>query len=333
MGLKMTHRKAVTSEAAKIGQPARSRRAGSSMSVRVDRAQSATMSSAALLGYHGGRAPRRCRIVVGQRRRSPRVYDEQVVAALKKVWYLNRSRQTAAVLRKLRRSLAIALDPDTRRKLQRISAATIDRLLRTERAAHTRRSPTKPTTRLMNEIPIRTCTEWQDARPGEVGADQRPRRHHRRRACLHPGAHRPPDPVGGANMAQKWVFQASSWLPACALHTQRQPSTPSAPLPARSASTSPVRAPTARTTTTSPQKNNDVAGTSATWPATARSRCSTSSTIGCLLVNFFYPSQKLSPRRARGYGGSTTIRRRRISGCWAAPRCPRTAKTDSGVRS
>ena len=65
------------------------------------------------------------------------------------------------------------LDPDTRQKLQRISAATIDRLLRTEkRALRIRgRSHTKPTTRLMNQIPIRTFTEWQDARPGEVGAD------------------------------------------------------------------------------------------------------------------------------------------------------------------
>ena len=39
------------------------------------------------------------------------------------------------------------------------------------------------------------------------------------------------------------------------------------------------------------------------------------------------------PARARGCGGSTTIRRPRISACWAAPRCPRTAKTDSGVNS
>ena len=123
------------------------------------------------------------KIVVGQRlprRRSSRVYDEQVAAALKKVWYLFGclcGKRLVAVLRTqlpvLEKFGELALDPDTRRKLTLISAATIDRLLRTEkRALRIRgRSHTKPTTRLMNEIPIRTFTEWQDARPGEVGAD------------------------------------------------------------------------------------------------------------------------------------------------------------------
>ena len=123
------------------------------------------------------------KIVVGQRRRrrrGPRLYDEQVVAALRKVWYLFGclcGKRLVAVLRAqvplLEKFGELDLDPDTRQKLQRISAATIDRLLRTEkRALRIRgRSHTKPTTRLMNQIPIRTFTEWQDARPGEVGAD------------------------------------------------------------------------------------------------------------------------------------------------------------------
>ena len=127
----------------------------------------------------------------------------------------------------------LSLDPDIRQKLTRISAATIDRLLRTEkRALRIRgRSHTKPTTRLINEIPIRTFTEWQDARPGEVGAD----------LVGHDGGI-----TGGEhaftlvvtdrltqwtevravlNKAQKWVFQAllliRSWLPfaLCSLHT------------------------------------------------------------------------------------------------------------------
>ncbi len=121
--------------------------------------------------------------MVGQRRRrrrGPRLYDEQVVAALRKVWYLFGclcAKRLVAVLRAqvplLEKFGELDLDPDARQKLQRISAATIDRLLRTEkRALRIRgRSHTKPTTRLMNEIPIRTFTEWQDARRGEVGAD------------------------------------------------------------------------------------------------------------------------------------------------------------------
>ena len=115
-----------------------------------------------------------------RRRRGPRLYDEQVVAALRKVWYLFGclcGKRLVAVLRAqvplLEKFGELSLDPDRRRKLTLISAATIDRLLRTEkRALRLRgRSHTKPTTRLMNQIPIRTFTEWQDARPGEVGAD------------------------------------------------------------------------------------------------------------------------------------------------------------------
>ena len=175
------------------------------------------------------------KIVVGQRlprRRSSRVYDEQVGAALKKVWYLFGclcGKRLVAVLRTqlpvLEKFGELALDPDTRQKLTLISAATIDRLLRTEkRALRIRgRSHTKPTTRLMNQIPIRTFTEWQEARPGELGAD----------LVGHDGGI-----IGGEhaftlvvtdrvtqwtevravlNKAQKWVFQAllliRSWLP------------------------------------------------------------------------------------------------------------------------
>ena len=125
------------------------------------------------------------------------------------------------------------MDPDTRQKLTRISAATSDRLLRTEKRSLRIRgcAHTKPTTRLINQIPVRTFTEWRDARPGEVGAD----------LVSHDGGI-----IGGEhaftlvltdrltqwtevravlNKAQKCVFQAllliRSWLPfaLCSLHT------------------------------------------------------------------------------------------------------------------
>ena len=127
----------------------------------------------------------------------------------------------------------LSLEPQVRAKLQRISAATIDRLLRAEkRKLQLRgRSHTKPSTRLLHQIPIRTFTEWEDAKPGEVGAD----------LVGHDGGH------GGGehaftlvvtdrvtqwtelravlNKAQKWVFQALLWIRAVlpfllhALHT------------------------------------------------------------------------------------------------------------------
>ena len=69
------------------------------------------------------------KIVVGQRRRrrrGPRLYDEQVVAALRKVWYLFGclcGKRLVAVLRVqvplLEKFGELDLDPDTRQKLQR----------------------------------------------------------------------------------------------------------------------------------------------------------------------------------------------------------------------
>ena len=248
MGLKMTHRKAVTSEAAK-----RYRTASKKQKSRIlDEHVALTGRNRSYLSWllrcwgttvverRGGEV---VRIVVGQRqkrRRSPRVYDEQVVAALKKVWYLFGclcGKRLVAVLRTqlpvLEKFGELSLDPDTRRKLTLISAATIDRLLRTEkRALRVRgRSHTKPTTRLMNEIPIRTFTEWQDARPGEVGADLVGHDggvtggEHAFTLVLTDRVTQWTEVRAVLNKAQKWVFQAllliRSWLPfaLCALHT------------------------------------------------------------------------------------------------------------------
>ena len=58
-------------------------------------------------------------------------------------------------------------------QLLAISPATIDRLLKAERAQHTLkgRSHTKPGTLLKHQIPIRTFSEWDDARPGFIEMD------------------------------------------------------------------------------------------------------------------------------------------------------------------
>ena len=190
--------------------------------------------------YQGGRA---VKIVVGTRRprrHNPRCYDQEVYRALKQVWELFGGmcgKRLVAVLRHqlpvLEKFGELSLEPQVRAKLQRISAATIDRLLRAEkRKLQLRgRSHTKPSTRLLHQIPIRTFTEWEDAKPGEVGAD----------LVGHDGGH-----GGGEHAftlvvtdrvtqwtelravlkkAQKWVFQALLWIRAVlpfllhALHT------------------------------------------------------------------------------------------------------------------
>ena len=123
------------------------------------------------------------KIVVGQRRArrtSPRVYDQQVYEALERIWYLYGGMCGKRLIGVLRNQLPllekfdeISLDAVVREKLQGISAATIDRLLRAKkRKLQVRgRSHTKPTTRLLHKIPIRTFAEWQDAKVGEMGAD------------------------------------------------------------------------------------------------------------------------------------------------------------------
>ena len=135
------------------------------------------------------RAGRPVKVVVGQRRsrqRTARIYDQQTVAALTKLWrhfgYLC-GKRLAATLRlwlphyegwNARSKRKIALTPEVRAKLLRISPATIDRLLRAEKRklllgglSHTK----KPTGTLMLQIPIRTFSEWQNVPVGTLGMD------------------------------------------------------------------------------------------------------------------------------------------------------------------
>ena len=67
----------------------------------------------------------------------------------------------------------LKIESEVRAKLLRISAATIDRLLRAERRKHELRGRgrTKPGTLLKKQIPLRTFSEWNEQRPGFVEID------------------------------------------------------------------------------------------------------------------------------------------------------------------
>jgi len=125
-------------------------------------------------------------LVVGapRKKKEPRVrtplYDERAIAVLKKVWKIMDyicGKRLAPVLGPmtdlLERAGEIRCDRETREKLSKMSAATIDRLLRPERKKHELkgRSRTKPGTLLKHQIPIRTFAEWDDAGPGFVEID------------------------------------------------------------------------------------------------------------------------------------------------------------------
>ena len=107
-----------------------------------------------------------------------RRYDAGVDEALYKLWNLFDcmcgKRLTVAIDEHLgqvagRLGIAAELHP----MLRTMSPATIDRHLKSERARDQLRglSHTRPTTGLMNLIPIRTFSDWKDSPPGFFQAD------------------------------------------------------------------------------------------------------------------------------------------------------------------
>ena len=115
-----------------------------------------------------------------QKRARPRKYDERFLRVLRSLWevsdYLCGKRLAPFIreaLPSLERFGEISLDDETRRKLMKISPATIDRILKKDRnrLALKSRSRTKPGTLLKYQIPIRTFSDWNDLRPGFAEAD------------------------------------------------------------------------------------------------------------------------------------------------------------------
>lgn len=115
-----------------------------------------------------------------QARGAARIYDQQVLTVLRKVWMLMDcicGKRLAPILPEIVRVLELhgelKLKPKVRQKLQQISAATIDRLLVEEKKQFLNgsRARTKPGTLLKSQIPIRTFAEWNEARPGFTEID------------------------------------------------------------------------------------------------------------------------------------------------------------------
>jgi hypothetical protein len=124
-------------------------------------------------------------IVVGDirkrcKRQRQRTYGKDVLKALKQIWVImdcicgKRLRpMLKEMLTILQRHKEIKVIGETKKKLLRISASTIDRMLKSERKRYEikGRSLTKPGTLLKHQIPIRTFSEWDEQRPGFVEID------------------------------------------------------------------------------------------------------------------------------------------------------------------
>lgn len=120
---------------------------------------------------------------VGKKLRQPGrrpTYDEQTVNALVQVWrimdYICGKRLAPVlgeIIERLLRHNELRCDAATSKKLSRMSAATIDRLLRPQRQKYQLkgRTHTRPGTLLKQQIPMRTFNEWNEARPGFLEMD------------------------------------------------------------------------------------------------------------------------------------------------------------------
>lgn len=110
----------------------------------------------------------------------PAVYDREVATAVQQLWrrfgYLCGKRLVGLIRASLpfvKGDRFLHITPAAVQALARISAATIDRMLKKPRAAMRLKatSHTRATRRLMGEIPIRTFSQWDEVGPGHVQLD------------------------------------------------------------------------------------------------------------------------------------------------------------------
>ena len=135
-----------------------------------------------VLGYMniGGKRVRLVRDKRKIKRKKRKIYDQEVLVSLKELWKICDyicSKRLAPYLSEITPVLEkweeIKLSPKVRKKLFKISAATIDRLLSDTRKRYRikGRSTTRPGTLLKKSIPIRTFADWDEKVPGFFEVD------------------------------------------------------------------------------------------------------------------------------------------------------------------
>jgi hypothetical protein len=136
----------------------------------------------AVTGFHRKHAMRLLRLgrAAGRdgHRAERRLYDDAVRTALTVLWEASdricgkRLRPLAPLLvEAMERHGHLRLDPDVRRQLLAMSAATIDRALREAKAANGRRRRHRPVSEFRRSIPVRTFSDWDDPPPGFCEVD------------------------------------------------------------------------------------------------------------------------------------------------------------------
>jgi hypothetical protein len=194
MGLTMRQKQAVTREMALEYKRATKKRKGEILDSLVrltayNRSYAARMlrrrAREAVVGCGRTGAVRSSRVDAARsprkkRRNRPRRYGKEVLVPLQRVWVIcdgicgkRLAPYLAEIVPKLERLGELTLHAEVRHKLVRISPATVDRLLAPARRRYQlrARSHTKPGTLLKYQIPIRTFSDWDEARPGFLEID------------------------------------------------------------------------------------------------------------------------------------------------------------------
>ena len=172
MALTLKTRREVSKETFKRYQKARKKEKTKILNEYVALTGYTRHHAAQVLSRWGKRSPPK------HTRCKPPVYDYKVFRALRKVWIVCDcicGKRLAPYLKEIVPVLIsygeLAVDDDTRDKLMRISAATIDRLLAPERAKYVLRPRSAPVFSLMNRIPLKTFSECDKTKPGHEQVD------------------------------------------------------------------------------------------------------------------------------------------------------------------
>jgi hypothetical protein len=229
MALELKVRRVVTKEVAKRYQKASKKEKGRILDEFVAITGYNRSYASYLLSKHGKKFRIHPKLVLQVdatkkvRRNRARIYDEKVKEALKRIWVISGcicSKRLASALEELVERLGssggLDLDDVTKEKLKKVSASTIDRLLRGERKRKglRRKTYTRPGSLLKKRIPVKSFNEWNEKEPGFVqvdlvgheGGDARGEYMYTLvMVDVHTGWTEA-EPV--RNKAQKWVFEA-----------------------------------------------------------------------------------------------------------------------------
>ncbi len=188
MGLTMHEKKAVTKELARRYQKATKHDKGIILGEFTSLTGYHRTYASYLLSNHGRNIRVSNKVVIETeanrnnkpKRQREKIYGDKVQRSLKKIWLIMGcicGKRFAPILKevipRLKEHNEIALDRFTEEKLLKISASTIDRLLREDKKkfALKGKSHTKPGSMLKSQIPIRTFSEWDEGSPGFLEID------------------------------------------------------------------------------------------------------------------------------------------------------------------